>query len=108
VTIWSRVKRVFHFPPKDAFGHSLHFASAGSTIHVKCYSHSLTNGRVRATKHYTAQTVDWIAVWDASTATPYYIPSNVFDGHSVLTLRLAPTRNGQLLRTRQATDFLEI
>src|SRR4051794_8884248 len=84
-----------------------HFASTGSTVRVRCYSHSLTNGRVRATKHYTAQTVDWMAVWDATTATAYYLPSSVFDGHSVLTLRLAPTRNGQTRRTRQAADFLE-
>jgi hypothetical protein len=83
-------------------------ASRGTVVFVKCYSHSLTNGRVRATKRYTADTVDWIAVWDATTATVYYVPSSQFDGHSQLTLRLAPTRNNQSKRIRRAADFLEI
>jgi hypothetical protein len=82
--------------------------SNGATIFVKCCSHSLTNGRVRATKRYTAETVDWIAVWDATTATAYYIPSRIFDGYKGLTLRVAPPRNNQRLRIREARDFLEI
>jgi hypothetical protein len=83
-------------------------ASDGSIVPVKCYSHSLTNGRVRATKRYTAKTVDWIAVWDATTGTPYYVPSAVFDGFQTLHLRLTPARNNQSLRIRHAADFLEI
>jgi len=82
--------------------------SDGSTIVVRCRSHSLTNGRVRATKHYTAETVDWIAVWDPTTGTTYYVPSAVFDGFSTLHLRTAPTRNNQSRRIRHAADFLEI
>jgi len=82
--------------------------SDGVVVPVKCYSHSLTNGRVRATKRYTAKTVDWIAVWDATTKTSYYVPSSVFDGYKQLHLRLAPTRNNQSLRIRHAADFLEI
>jgi hypothetical protein len=85
-----------------------HVTSDGSTVIVKCRSHSLTNGRVRATKHYTAETVDWIAVWESTTGTSYYVPSSVFDGFSVLTLRLTPARNNQQLRIRNASDFLEI
>jgi PD-(D/E)XK endonuclease len=83
-------------------------ASDGAVIPVKCYSHSLTNGRIRATKLYTAATVDWIAVWDATTSTTYYVPSSVFDGHKQLHLRLAPARNSQRLGIRNARDFLEI
>jgi hypothetical protein len=82
--------------------------SDGSIVVVRCRSHSLTNGRVRATKYYTAATVDWIAVWEATTGTPYYVPSSVFDGFSDLTLRLTPTRNGQSKGIRHAADFLEI
>jgi hypothetical protein len=82
--------------------------SDGTTIFVKCYSHSLTNGRVRATKLYTAEMVDWIAVWDANTGTPYYVPSSVFDGYQQLTLRLTPARNNQRQGVRDAVDFLEI
>jgi hypothetical protein len=82
--------------------------SNGSTVTVRCRSHSLTNGRIRTTKHCTAKTVDWIAVWDAAAAITYYVPSSVFDGHGELTLRVTPTRNGQSLRVRPAADFLEI
>lgn len=36
--------------------------SNGEVVFVRCRSMSLTNGKVRRVKHYTAQTVDWIAV----------------------------------------------
>jgi hypothetical protein len=35
--------------------------SDGRIINVRCRSHSLTNGKIRRTKQYTAETVDWIA-----------------------------------------------
>lgn len=64
--------------------------------------------RVRATKRYTAATVDWMAVWDATTNAAYYVPSAVFDGHVEVTLRLRPTLNGQSRKIRQAGRFLDI
>src|SRR4051794_17681028 len=82
--------------------------SDGLIVVVRCRSHSLTNGRVRATKRYTADTVDWIAVWEPTTSVSYYVPSAAFDGFSVLTLRLSPTRNNQSRKIRHAADFLEI
>jgi hypothetical protein len=85
-----------------------HYTSDGSIIHVRCYSKSLTNGRVKRTKPYTRATVDWIAVWDPTTARPYYVPSTVFDGYLQITLRLTPARNNQSLGVRDARDFLEI
>jgi hypothetical protein len=85
-----------------------HFTSDGNTIHVRCYSKSLTNGRVKKTKPYTSSTVDWIAVWDPTTMRAYYVPSSIFDGYLQITLRLTPARNGQSLGVRDAADFLEI
>jgi hypothetical protein len=41
--------------------------SDGRVVTVRCRSHSLTNGKVRATKYYTAASVEWIAVYDATT-----------------------------------------
>ena len=82
--------------------------SDGARVLVRCRSHSLTNGKVRATKHYTAKTVDWIAVWESTSGVIYYVPSSVFDGFTDLTLRTAPTRNNQVLHIRHAADFLEI
>src|SRR6266545_3033769 len=49
--------------------------SNGDVIPVRCSSHSLTNGRVRQTKRYTAATIDWLAVYDATTRRCFYIPS---------------------------------
>jgi hypothetical protein len=84
-----------------------HTRSDGNVVHVRCRSHSLTNGRVRATKHYTAEMVDWIAVWDATTDRCFYVPSRDFDGRSQLQLRLTPCRNGQRQGIRWASDYLD-
>ena len=66
--------------------------SEGRIILVRCRSHSLTNGKVRSTKRYTARTVDWIAVYDRTSDRCYYLPSSELGakGISGVTLRLAP------------------
>jgi hypothetical protein len=82
--------------------------SDGAVVIVKCSSHSLTNGRVRQVKRYTAATVDWIAVYDRTSNRCYYCPSSELgEGRSTLTLRLKPTRNGQILRIRNALDYVD-
>lgn len=82
--------------------------SDGQVVVVRCRSHSLTNGRIRRTKQYTAATVDWIAVYDKTSDRCYYCPSTELgSGRSSLGLRLAPARNGQLARTRNAEDYTE-
>ena len=83
--------------------------SDGKVVTVRCSSHSLTNGRVRATKRYTASMVDWIAVYDATTDRCYYIPAaQLGDGMMTMTLRLAPTRNNQVSGIRRAEDYVTI
>jgi hypothetical protein len=84
-----------------------HARSDGRVVPVRCRSFSLTNGKVRATKHYTAATVDWIAVWDATSNCCYYVPSTEFDGHSVLHLRLVPSASGRVKGIRWAEDYLD-
>lgn len=78
-------------------------------VSVKCYSHSLTGGKVRSTKHYTAAMVDWVAVYDLTTDRCYYVPSWILgvEGRSQLMLRLVPALNGQSLRIRPAEDYLD-
>ena len=49
--------------------------SNGSRILIRCRSHSLTKGKVRQTKHYTASMIDWIAVYDRTSDRCYYCPS---------------------------------
>lgn len=49
--------------------------SNGAVMTVKACSHSLTNGKVRATKQYTSETIDWLAVYDATTDAVFYLPA---------------------------------
>jgi hypothetical protein len=86
-----------------------HTRSDGRVVQVRCRSHSLTNGKVRATKHYTASMVDWIAVYDCTTERCYYCSSRELgeEGRSMLHLRLQPARNGQRQRIRDAADYTE-
>jgi hypothetical protein len=83
--------------------------SNGAYVEVKCFSASLTNGRVRKVKHYTAATVDWIAVYDLTTDRCYYVPSaELSGGRTYLHLRLTPARNRQVTGVRLANDFTAI
>jgi hypothetical protein len=83
--------------------------SRGEVIVVRCRSHSLTNGRVRATKLYTAATIDWLAVYDVTTNRCYYIPAvELGEGMNIMHLRLARTRNNQASGIRRADAYLRI
>lgn len=85
-----------------------HSTSDGQVVHVKCQSHSLTNGRVRRTKQYTAATIDWLAVFDPTTDRCLYVPaSELREGRPQLHLRLAPARNGQRQGIRPAADYAD-
>lgn len=82
--------------------------SDGEVVNVRCRSHSLTNGKVRQTKYYTSETVDWIAVYDRTSNRSYYFPSSELGrGRCEATLRLTPARNGQCLGIRQANDYTD-
>ncbi|HXS32949.1 MAG TPA: group I intron-associated PD-(D/E)XK endonuclease [Solirubrobacterales bacterium] len=85
-----------------------HTRSDGSVISVRCRSHSLTNGKVRRIKHYTAETIDLLAVYDVTSDRCYYLPATELGtGRSTLHLRLKPAKNGQQIGTRPAGDYLE-
>lgn len=86
-----------------------HTRSDGQVVLVSCRSHSLTNGRVRATKRYTAEMVDWIAVYDCTSERCFYCPSRELGpaGRATLTLRLQPARNGQRIGIRNAEDYVD-
>jgi hypothetical protein len=82
--------------------------SNGKIILIRCRSHSLTKGKIRHTKHYTAATVDWIAVYDRTTDRCYYCPSSELgSGRCELSLRLVSARNGQKIGVRNAEDYTE-
>ena len=85
-----------------------HTRSDGLVINVRCRSHSLTNGKIRRTKHYTAKTIDLLAVYDATSDRCYYVPAvELGGGRSTLHLRLTPARSGQRIGTRPAGRYLD-
>jgi PD-(D/E)XK endonuclease len=81
-------------------------ASDEAKVTVRCRSLSLTNGKAKKYKHYTAEMVDWIAVYHRASDSCYYIDaSELGDGRVELTLRLTPPRNGQRVGIRFAEDY---
>ena len=82
--------------------------SDGAVVFVRCRSQSLTNGRVKSIKRYTAETVDWIAVYDATSDRCYHVPAHELgtEGRDHISLRLRPARNNQRLGVRIAEDYL--
>jgi hypothetical protein len=86
-----------------------HSASRDGVLPVRCGSHSLTNGKVRRTKRYTAETIDWLAIYDGTTDRCFYIKaSELGSGKSLLHLRLTPAQNGQSVGIRHAHDYLDL
>jgi PD-(D/E)XK nuclease superfamily protein len=82
--------------------------SDGIVILVRSRSASLTNGKVKAYKYYTADTIDWLAVYDVTTDCCYYLPaSELGTGMSMLSLRLRGTRNNQRIGVRSARDYVD-
>jgi hypothetical protein len=81
--------------------------SNGKFVIVRTRSHSLTNGKVKRTKYYTAATIDWIAVYDKNTDRCYYVPATELgSGRSSFHLRLAEPLNCQRIGIRYASDYL--
>jgi PD-(D/E)XK endonuclease len=83
--------------------------SNGEVIRVECRSHSLTNGKVKKTKRYTAAMIDWLAVYDRTSDRCYYVPAWMLaEGRATLWLRLTPPKNGQRARIRFAERYLSL
>ena len=86
-----------------------HARSDGRVVVVRCSSQSLTSGRVRRVKRYTARTIDWLAAYDVTTDRCFYIPAGELgEGHRMLSLRLQPSRNNQRACIRSAEDYTAI
>jgi hypothetical protein len=83
-------------------------ASSGAVIYLRARSSSLTNGKIRAIKRYTAETIDWLAVFDATSDRCYYLPAmELGAGMDVVTLRLTPPKNCQRAGIRYAADYAD-
>ncbi len=56
----------------------------------------VTSSSAWVSHRYTADEVDWIAVFDVTTDQCFYLPSYVWDGMVMVNLRLSPAANGQV------------
>ena len=82
--------------------------SDGRVIPVRCFSQSLTQGKVRSIKRYTPETVDWIAVYDCTTERCFYCPSRELGrGRRQISLRLVPALNNQQSGIRDAEAYVD-
>jgi hypothetical protein len=81
--------------------------SNGEIVVIRCRSHSLTKGKVHATKLYTPAMIDWIAAYDSMTGRCYYCPSWELGaaGRNLFHLRLQPARNNQRIGIRDADAY---
>ena len=83
-----------------------HTTPTGDILEIRARSHSLTNGKVRQTRHYTAETIEWLAAFNPRSGGCYYIPAaELGAGRFTITLRLGPTRNNQRIGVRMAADY---
>lgn len=86
-----------------------HTVSDGTVVIVRCRSTSLTNGKVRAVKRYTAETIEWLAVYDATTSCCFYVPAAALgSGRFVMHLRLVPARSGRRRGIHLAADYRDL
>jgi hypothetical protein len=82
--------------------------SNGEFVVVRTRSHSLTNGKVKRTKYYTAEMIDWIAVYDRTSDRCYYVQAaELGSGRSGFHLRLTEPLNCQKIGIRYAADYLD-
>jgi hypothetical protein len=85
-----------------------HTTPRGEVIPVRCRSSSLTKGKVKRIKRYTARTIDWIAAYCPETGQCYYISAvELGEGRDEISLRLGPTKNCQRTGVRYAADYTE-
>jgi hypothetical protein len=83
--------------------------SKDGVMPVHCYSNSLTNGKVRRRKHYTARMIEWLAIYESTTDRCFYVnAAELGEGKSTLHLRLEPTRNNQSVGIRYAEDYCDL
>lgn len=78
--------------------------SNGEKITVRCRSVNNWN-----TVIYCQDDIEWMAVYDQTTQTCYFVPSTMLGekGRATISLRLTPTKNNQRNGVLWARDFLE-
>jgi hypothetical protein len=83
-----------------------HASRRGEAVRVKARRHIVVDGKVRETRKYTAETIDWLAGYDPISGKSYYIPAaELGEGMSEVALRLQPTAHNQQVGIRWAVDY---
>ena len=83
-----------------------HGRSNGRVLTLWSSSNSLTKGKVKSVKRYTAEMIDWLAVWDCVLDRCFYLPAHELGGGmDCVTLRLAPALNNQRSGIRFAEQY---
>ena len=79
------------------------------SVQVQCYSQTVIGGKVRSVTPYTADTIDWLALYEATDDRCYYIPAvELGGGRMRLTMRFEPTANNQVRGVRYADRYLDL
>jgi hypothetical protein len=76
----------------------------GDVLNARCVTNRHTPHGYRTTT-YTAAQIDAIAAYAPDTDRCYVIPIDEVEGRTVLSLRVAPTRNNQAQLVRWAKDY---
>lgn len=85
-----------------------HTTSDGVTIEVRCYTQTIVAGRTRSVRSYSGDSVDWLAVYDATTARCIYLPAREFAGRTRIHVRYVPAGRGRRKDVRLADDFTRL
>ena len=80
-----------------------------ASVEVRCYSQTVISGKVRSITPYTADSIDWLALYEATSDRCCYIPAaELGTGRMRLTMRFAPTANNQARKIRFADRYLDL
>jgi PD-(D/E)XK endonuclease len=77
---------------------------SGDVLNARCVTNRHTPHGYKSTT-YSANEIDAIAAYAPDTDRCYIIPVDEVEGHTVLSLRVAPTRNNQAQLVRWAKDY---
>jgi prevent-host-death family protein len=78
----------------------------GDVVAVRLVSSRYTSGGRQICTKYTSDEIDAVAAYCQELETCYLVPIGLFDGMRGLSLRVAPTQNGQIASINWARDFL--
>lgn len=78
-------------------------------VRINGRSNVFKAGRTFTETKYSTSDIDWLAAYDKSTDRCYYVSAlELGEGMTQVALRLKPSRNNQVKRTRDANQYLTL